>query len=173
MLVNADQQIRQSIIEASECLLPLLTELIWDVCDDLVNGLNGLRLAVLYFLGRIVRNTLSSIGLPGLNGFVGEFLVLLGSFRANSTFAVIAASGVILSAVYMLWMYQRVVFGEITDSRNRKLVDLDIREKVILVPIVLMIFWIGIGSGPFLRTMDSSVGRILQQFQIHSLFVSK
>ena len=138
-----------------------------------ISDFGGLATSLPAFSTFFMVVTLSSIGLPLMNGFVGEFLVLLGSFRANSTFAVIAASGVILSAVYMLWMYQRVVFGEITDSRNRKLVDLDIREKVILVPIVLMIFWIGIGSGPFLRTMDSSVGRILQQFQIHSLFVSK
>ena len=80
--------------------------------------------------------TLSSIGLPLLNGFVGEFLILLGSFRAYRTTTVVAASGIILSAVYMLWMYQRVVFGSIKNERNRHLSDLSIREKLILVPMV-------------------------------------
>jgi NADH-quinone oxidoreductase subunit M len=117
--------------------------------------------------------TLSSIGLPMMNGFVGEFLVLLGSFKANFTFAAFAATGIILSAVYMLWMYQRVVFGEMTNPKNRGLADLNFREKFILVPIIVMIFWIGIGSGAFLRTMDFSVNQILQPFQTQSLFVHK
>ena len=69
--------------------------------------------------------TLSSIGLPGLNGFVGEFLVLLGTFGVNKTRAAFAAAGVILSAVYMLWMYQRVIWGEITNEKNRNLFDLE------------------------------------------------
>ena len=77
--------------------------------------------------------TFSSIGLPMLNGFVGEFLILLGAFNANVTFAVLATSGVILSAVYMLWMYQRVIFGEVTNPKNKQLVDLDFREKLILL----------------------------------------
>ena len=106
--------------------------------------------------------TFSSIGLPMLNGFVGEFLILLGAFNANVTFAVVATSGVILSAVYMLWMYQRVIFGEVTNPKNKKLVDLDFREKLILVPLVVLIFWMGIYSESFLRKMDTSVNQVLQ-----------
>jgi NADH-quinone oxidoreductase subunit M len=105
--------------------------------------------------------TFSSIGLPMLNGFVGEFLILLGAFDANRTFAVVATSGVILSAVYMLWMYQRVIFGEVTNPKNKTLVDLDFREKLILFPLVALIFWMGIYSDSFLRKMDTSVNQVL------------
>src|SRR5437660_6395098 len=95
--------------------------------------------------------TLSSIGLPGLNGFVGEFLVLLGTFGVNRIRAVVAATGVILSAVYMLWMYQRVMWGEVTNEKNQDLPDLFGREKAMLVPILILIFWMGIYSAHFLR----------------------
>ena len=73
--------------------------------------------------------TLSSIGLPGLNGFVGEFLILLGAFRWDPRFAAVAASGVILSAVYMFWMFQRVNYGPVTHDENLKLPDLSVRER--------------------------------------------
>ena len=109
--------------------------------------------------------TFSSIGLPMLNGFVGEFLILLGAFNANVTFAVVATAGVILSAVYMLWMYQRVIFGEVTNPKNKKLVDLDFREKLILLPLVALIFWMGIYSESFLRKMDTSVSQVLQHLK--------
>ncbi|MBI5308365.1 MAG: NADH-quinone oxidoreductase subunit M, partial [Planctomycetes bacterium] len=88
--------------------------------------------------------TLSSIGLPGLNGFVGEFLILVGSFKSRILYASIATSGIILAAVYMLWMFQRVMFQEITHEGNKTLKDLNKREIVILIPIIIMIFWIGI-----------------------------
>ena len=78
--------------------------------------------------------TLSSIGLPGLNGFVGEFLILLGTFGVSHARAAVAALGVILSAVYMLWMYQRVIWGEIKNDRNAALLDLGGRERVMLIP---------------------------------------
>ena len=115
--------------------------------------------------------TFSSIGLPMLNGFVGEFLILLGAFNANVTFAVVATSGVILSAVYMLWMYQRVIFGEITNPKNKKLVDLDFREKLILLPLVALIFWMGIYSESFLRKMDTSVNQVLQHLKSSAVVV--
>src|SRR5438552_1104220 len=95
----------------------------------------------------------ASIGLPGLNGFVGEFLILLGTFEFNRLFAVLAALGIILGAVYMLWMYQRVMYGEITHEENRHLSDLSGREIALLVPVVLLIVWIGIYPRPFLRPM--------------------
>jgi NADH-quinone oxidoreductase subunit M len=106
---------------------------------------------------------LSSIGLPGLNGFIGEFLALLGAFRALPTLAVIATLGVILAAVYMLWMYQRVMFGEITHEDNRHLRDLSRREIVVLVPIVLVIVWIGVYPQPFLRRMQASTTALVEQ----------
>ena len=115
--------------------------------------------------------TFSSIGLPMLNGFVGEFLILLGAFNANVTFAVVATSGVILSAVYMLWMYQRVIFGEVTNPKNKQLVDLDFREKLILLPLVALIFWMGIYSDSFLRKMDTSVNQVLQNLKSSAVVV--
>jgi len=105
--------------------------------------------------------TLSSIGLPLTNGFVGEFLILLGTFKANSTYAIIAASGVILAACYMLWMLQRVIFGKVTKPENAKLVDLSIRERLVLIPLVVLIFWIGIYPKPFLTRMEPAVKTIL------------
>jgi NADH-quinone oxidoreductase subunit M len=107
--------------------------------------------------------SLSSIGLPGLNGFVGEFLALLGAFQAMPTFAVIGALGVILVAVYMLWMYQRVMFGEVTHEENMHLRDLNLREVVVLVPIVLVIVWIGMYPQPFLKRMEASTSAIVER----------
>lgn len=106
---------------------------------------------------------LSSIGLPGLNGFVGEFLILAGTFGVRPLWAVAAALGVILSAVYMLWMYQRAIFGEISHPENQELKDLNLRELLMIVPLALMIIWMGTHSATFLRPMDASVDRIIAQ----------
>ncbi|MBI5183660.1 MAG: NADH-quinone oxidoreductase subunit M, partial [Nitrospinae bacterium] len=105
--------------------------------------------------------TLSSIGLPGLNGFVGEFLILIGTFRFNILYAVIATSGVIFSAVYMLWMFQRVMFNKLSNPENQKLKDLTKREIAILVPIILLIILIGVYPSPFLNRMNVSVENLL------------
>ena len=105
--------------------------------------------------------TLSSIGLPFTNGFVGEFLILLGTFKVNVTYAVLAAFGIILAAAYMLWMLQRVVFGKITNEDNRKLTDINLREKLILVPLVVLVFWIGIYPSTFFKPMDKSIQNLL------------
>ena len=107
--------------------------------------------------------TLSSIGLPGLNGFVGEFLVLLGTFKSNLPLAVIATTGVILSACYMLWMFQRVMFNKITNPENAKLKDINKREWALLLPITILVFWIGIYPKPILSRMDVSVNHLLTQ----------
>jgi NADH-quinone oxidoreductase subunit M len=106
--------------------------------------------------------TLSSIGLPGTNGFVGEFLVLLGAFRTQPWWAVLAATGVILSAVYMLWMFQRVMFGPVTHPENEKLSDLTLRERLVFAPIILLIFWIGFMPQPFFDRMQPSLDRMLK-----------
>ncbi|MFN3532862.1 MAG: NADH-quinone oxidoreductase subunit M [Candidatus Brocadia sp.] len=107
--------------------------------------------------------TLSSIGLPGLNGFVGEFLILVGTFKSRILYASIATSGIILAAVYMLWMFQRVMFQEITHEENKTLQDMNKREFAILIPIILTIFWIGIYPNSFLRKMDASVNHLLKK----------
>ena len=109
--------------------------------------------------------TLSSIGLPGLNGFVGEFLILVGAFQISRPLAVIATSGIIFAAVYMLWMYQRVIFGEVTREENRRLTDLSIREWTILVPVLAFIFWIGIYPLSFTGKTEASVRALITQVQ--------
>jgi len=109
--------------------------------------------------------TLSSIGLPGLNGFVGEILILQGAFLHNTTFGIFAASGMILSAVYMLWMYQRVFFGKINRDENRNVSDLNFREKLILIPIIILVVWMGVYSSSFLRPMDYSLEKTLARVQ--------
>jgi NADH-quinone oxidoreductase subunit M len=109
--------------------------------------------------------TLASVGLPGTNGFVGEFLVLLGAFRTNPWWAVIAASGVILSAIYMLWMFQRVMFGPITHPENENLSDLTMRERLVFAPLLILIFWMGVAPQPFLDRMQPSLDRMLELSQ--------
>ncbi len=110
--------------------------------------------------------TLASIGLPGLCGFVGEFLVLFGTFRSEllphaRLLAALAATGVVLGAITMLWMYQRVFFGPVRHERNRGLPDLSRREVAYLVPIVLAILWLGLRPQPLLDRMRPSVERLL------------
>ena len=109
--------------------------------------------------------TLSSIGLPGTNGFVGEFLILLGAFRSNVVYGVLATTGVILGAAYMLWMFQRVMFGKITRPENERLKDLNAREITILVPMVILIFLMGIYPKLFFSKMDVTVEKFLKDFK--------
>jgi NADH-quinone oxidoreductase subunit M len=109
--------------------------------------------------------TMSSIGLPLLNGFVGEFLILVGSFERYPWAVVIATSGVILSAVYMLWMVRRVFFGPVANEANRKLVDLSPRERVVAVALVIPMFWIGLYPSSFMRPMDATVRELLARIE--------
>jgi NADH-quinone oxidoreductase subunit M len=116
------------------------------------------------FAALFVIVTLSSIGLPGTNGFVGEFLVLLGSFGRWRALTVVAATGVILSAAYMLWMVQRVFFGPIAHEENQNLTDLNAREWLYLLPIVALVFWIGVYPQAFLRKIEPSIDQWLTAF---------
>ncbi len=109
--------------------------------------------------------TLASIGLPGLNGFVGEFLIMLGAFRWDPRFVVAAAIGVILSAVYMLWMFQRVYYGPVTHAENATLPDLRPREWAGVAPLCAMAIVMGIFPTLFLRPMEPSVRRVVAQVQ--------
>ena len=92
---------------------------------------------------------LASIGLPLLNGFIGEFTILTGAFLADWRWAAWASLGVILGAAYMLWLYQRVFFGELTNEKNKGLEDVNLREILTLAPLIVMCFWIGLYPKPF------------------------
>jgi NADH-quinone oxidoreductase subunit M len=105
--------------------------------------------------------TLSSIGLPGTNGFVGEFLILLGAFRAHPWAGSVAVLGVVLGAVYMLTMYKDVFFGPVTNAVNRQLKDLSTREVLVMVPIIILIFWIGLFPKPFLNRIEPTTQVLL------------
>jgi NADH-quinone oxidoreductase subunit M len=107
--------------------------------------------------------TLASIGLPGLNGFVGEMLILVGAFRWSPRLASFAATGVLLSAVYMLWMFQRVNYGPVTKDENAVLLDLSVRERCALWPAVAMAIVMGIFPMMFLRPMEPAVTRLVEQ----------
>jgi NADH-quinone oxidoreductase subunit M len=106
---------------------------------------------------------LSSVGLPGLNGFVGEILCLFGIFKSSHILAILAVSTVILAAAYLLWMYQRVMHGPITNEKIRSFKDMNKRELGYLIPIVIMMFWMGVYPQTFLRKMDASVTRLLDR----------
>src|SRR5687767_10930690 len=110
----------------------------------LISEFGGLWKVIPAFSALFLLVTLSSVGLPGLNGFVGEFLVLLGAFQVSGLLTAVATTGIILAAVYLLWMYQRVAFGELTNEANRRLQDLSIREWAVLVPVLVFIVWIGV-----------------------------
>ena len=108
---------------------------------------------------------LSSIGLPGLNGFVGEFLVLLGAFQAEPLWAVVAGLGVILAAVYMLWMFQRVMFGEVDKEENRGLKDLNLREAGLLLVMVFFIVQFGVYPKPYIDRIEPSLKLVLKRVE--------
>ncbi len=105
---------------------------------------------------------MSSIGLPGLNGFIGEFLILMGVFPVSWVWTAIAATGIILGAAYMLWLYQRVMFGKLENPANQKLLDLNLREIFTFVPLIVLAFWIGLAPKPFLRLIDKPVDKIIR-----------
>jgi NADH-quinone oxidoreductase subunit M len=106
---------------------------------------------------------MSSIGLPGLNGFVGEFTILAGAFGPHPVFTVVAASGVVLAAVYMLWMLQRVLFNGKPSAANLGLRDLSAREWCVLVPLVALMFGLGLYPKPILKTIEPSAQKWLRQ----------
>jgi NADH-quinone oxidoreductase subunit M len=110
--------------------------------------------------------TMSSIGLPTLNGFIGEFFILLGAFHHQWWWAVLAASGIVLGAGYMLWMYQRVFFGELSNEKNKALPDLNLREQWTIIPLIVLAFWIGLYPKPFFRIMEPTVDRLLARVEV-------
>ncbi|MFQ5888749.1 MAG: NuoM family protein [Gemmatimonadota bacterium] len=129
----------------------------------LIEDFGGIAKAMPMFAGAFVVVALSSIGLPGTNGFVGEFLILLGTFRTHPIAAFLAATGVIFAACYMLPMVQRVLLGPAEREENRRLADLVPRERLILVPVLAMILLIGVYPQPFLDRLAPSVDALLEQ----------
>jgi NADH-quinone oxidoreductase subunit M len=106
---------------------------------------------------------LASIGLPGTSGFVGEFLVLLGTFRVSTLECFLAATAMFLGAAYMLYLYRRVVFGTITRDDLRNILDLTPREKALFVPLLLLVLWMGIYPSSFLGPIRATVDHLVQQ----------
>jgi NADH-quinone oxidoreductase subunit M len=108
--------------------------------------------------------TMANVGLPGTSGFVGEFLTLMGLFRVNTWFAVFAATGVILSAGYALWLYRRVIFGALEKETLKSLLDLTTREKVLLYPLVVLTIFFGVYPAPVLDVIGPSVEALLVDY---------
>jgi NADH-quinone oxidoreductase subunit M len=140
----------------------LLVGLIYDRRHSrMIADFGGIAGVVPLFTGVFMIVTLSSIGLPGLNGFVGEFLILAGAWRDYPVAVVGAALGIIFGAVYMLWMVQRVFWNPLVHDENRELTDLNLRELLALAPLVVLIVWIGVHPNTFLAPMEASVGLVL------------
>ena len=130
----------------------------------------GVATAAPWLATAFLITTLASIGLPVLNNFVGEFLVLQGTALANYSWAVYAAIGVILSACYMLWMYQRVFYGEASGEVRSHVFDLKVREWAALVPLIVMMFWMGVYSKSFLDPVGKTNARLLDQTHVNVPF---
>jgi NADH-quinone oxidoreductase subunit M len=128
----------------------------------LIADYGGIARVVPMFAVLLTLVSLSSIGLPGTNGFVGEFLVLVGAFRTAPYFTVIAATGVIFAAAYLLWAIQRILFNPMDKADNAHLTDLNRRELTIMGVLTVMILWLGIYPAPVLDRMEASANRFVQ-----------
>jgi NADH-quinone oxidoreductase subunit M len=132
-----------------------------------IDQLKGLQRIAPIFAGVFTIVMLSSVGLPGLNGFVGEFLVLIGSFLTARWWVVVAATGVILAALYLLWAYQRVFHG-VPDEPNRHFPELRLKEGLVMVPLLALIFFLGIYPKPLLERVEPSVNKLIAHVEAHS-----
>ncbi|MBI1966435.1 MAG: NADH-quinone oxidoreductase subunit M [Gemmatimonadetes bacterium] len=131
----------------------------------LIEAFGGIAKVVPLLAAVLTIVSLSSIGLPGTNGFVGEFLVLLGAFQTYPIAATIATTGVIVAAAYLLWALQRVLFNPLDKRENEKLLDLTPRELAVLVPLLACIVWMGVYPRPFLRRMEPAAQQLIQQIK--------
>jgi len=139
----------------------------------LISDYGGIKKIVPRLTAASLLITLASIGLPGMNGFIGEFLIMLGAFKWDPRFVVVAGLGVILSAVYMLWMFQRVYYGEITNDHNAHMPDLSVREWAIVGPLCAAAIYMGVQPNVFLKPMEPAVGRIVQRMEQHQPMQAK
>jgi NADH-quinone oxidoreductase subunit M len=129
----------------------------------MIDDFGGLTKSMPVYATAFMIVTLSSIGLPLTNGFVGEFLILLGAFAAKPLYGIVAATGVVLGAIYMLWMLQRVFFGPIKHAVNETLKDLTVREMAVFAPIIGLIFFMGVYPKPFLSRMEPAVNKFIRE----------
>jgi NADH-quinone oxidoreductase subunit M len=139
----------------------------------MMSAFGGIWRALPVFTALTLVVVLSSMGLPGLNGFIGEFTILLGSMGADEAlgpnawiYTAFAASGVILAAIYLLWMFQRVFMGPLDKEENRRLRDINTRELVIFIAFLIFIVWIGINPNPYFQVMDASVSRLVGELNL-------
>ncbi|MXX54325.1 MAG: NADH-quinone oxidoreductase subunit M [Gemmatimonadetes bacterium] len=130
-----------------------------------IEDFGGIGRVAPFFATAFVITALASIGLPGTSGFIGEFLALIGTFETHAVTAIIAATGVIFAAYYMLPMVQRVLFNKLDKPENRTFADLSRRECVVLGPLVALMIWIGVHPAPFLRRMEPSVQVVLERVE--------
>jgi NADH-quinone oxidoreductase subunit M len=135
-----------------------------------ISELKGLQKVAPIFAGVFMVVMLSSIGVPGLNGFVGEYLILIGSFLTARWWTVVAATGVILAALYLLWAYQRVFHGE-PDEANKGFADLKAREAAVLLPLVGVIVFTGLYPKPMLDRIEPSVKRLIEHVTEKTAYV--
>jgi NADH-quinone oxidoreductase subunit M len=131
----------------------------------MIANFGGIARVVPMFAAALTLVSLSAIGLPGTNGFVGEFLVLLGTYRAYPVIAVIATTGVVFAAIYLLWALQRVIFNPLTNPENEKLRDLNWREFTVMGVLAVAIIWLGVAPGPVLRRMEGATTRLVQRVE--------
>ncbi len=129
----------------------------------LISEFGGLATPMPNFAAIYLIITLSSLGMPILNGFIGEFTILQGAFVVNKAWAAWGTLGIVLGAAYLLWLYQRVMFGSVTHDVNKTLRDMNAREYAVLLPLVFLAFWIGIYPKPFFAFIDKPVEKIVQQ----------
>jgi NADH-quinone oxidoreductase subunit M len=127
----------------------------------LIEDYGGIARVVPMFAAMLTIVTFSSIGVPGTNGFVGEFLVLIGSFRTQPVLSVIASTAVIISAGYLLWAIQRILFNSLDKPENEHVPDLNRRELAIMLPLVAAIIWLGVYPAPVLRRMEGAATRFV------------
>jgi len=135
-----------------------------------IEDYGGVATAAPWLATAMLVTTLASIGLPMLNNFVGEFLVLQGTALANFKWAIYASLGVILSACYMLWMYQRVFYGQVKEEVRSHVPDLNPREWAVIVPLIAMMVWMGVYSQSFLPPVGKVTARVLEQTKINVPF---
>jgi NADH-quinone oxidoreductase subunit M len=131
----------------------------------LISEFGGLKTVMPRLTAAFLIITLASVGLPGMNGFIGEFLIMLGAFKWDPRFVVVAGLGVILSAVYMLWLFQRVYYGKVTHGENATLPDLLPHEWSSVIPLCAIALVMGIFPTVFLKPMEPSVTRIVERLQ--------